>query len=77
MTDPVTPADLGTHEKAMSPYEFQRWVFRMAQKHGWQGKEPSVLGGHRANEAFQSALRFLQAQEDPREAGDPPENPRI
>ncbi len=58
-----TIAETLTHHTHMSPYQFQRWVFRMAGEHGWTGKEPSVLGGQESDQSFREALRCLKAKE--------------
>jgi hypothetical protein len=53
-------AEIRTHQAHMSPFQFQRWVFRMAIERGWNGKEPSVLGHDMAEADFNDALAFIQ-----------------
>ena len=44
----------------LNAYEFQRLVFEKAVGLGWAGREPLMLGGREADEAFQDAYRFLK-----------------
>ncbi len=67
----VTIAEILTHHTHMSHYQFQRWVFRVAARHGWNGREPSVLGNYFANREFDRALRFLQSTSTTEPADEP------
>lgn len=43
----------------MFGYAEQRELFKLAKEHGWEGKEPSVLGTYCADKNMKEVAEFL------------------